>query len=444
MTDLIVGFERSHIIAWRQGAPISQSEFLADVLHTAGSLPAGEFMINLCADRYNFLVAFAATVVCGKTCLFPNSTAPAALAQIAEGYSGASALYDRCVPSLGIPAMWVNCWDHRAPDLDTVPSVPLDRTVVHAFTSGSTGTPQMTAKTWGALVAGAKELERRAPVPLAQNRSIVATVPPGHSYGMETTIIPALLSGAAIECGQPLFAADVGTALDRVPRPRCLVTTPIHLRALVSSSVIFPAVDLVMCATAPLPIELARRAEARFGARILEIYGCTESGWIASRWTTDGVGWTLRDDMQLTRAGEGHAITAQFLAAPVPLADIIEQVSDNTFTVIGRSADMVNIGGKRASLSGLTHLLTGIDGVEDGVVLMPEGDDSGVVGRPIAVVVAPGLSRDKVRLAFRECVDPVFVPRHVIKVDALPRNETGKLPLDRLKALVKQAIPVRQ
>src|ERR1044072_5146054 len=63
-----------------------------------------------------------------------------------------------------------------------------------------------------------------------------------------------------------------------LPRPRSLVTTPIHLRVLLGEPDELPSVDLVLCATAPLAPQLAATAEARFGAPLHEIYGCTEAG----------------------------------------------------------------------------------------------------------------------------------------------------------------------
>ena len=57
--------------------------------------------------------------------------------------------------------------------------------------------------------------------------------------------------------------------------------------------------------------------------------------------------------------------------------------------------------------------------------------------------MAPGVSQEEIRKAFQQRVDPVFVPRRIVLVDALPRNETGKLPLDRVWALVSQASETR-
>jgi len=40
--------------------------------------------------------------------------------------------------------------------------------------------------------------------------------------------------------------------------------------------------------------------------------------------------------------------------------------------------------------------------------------------------------------ALRERIDPLFLPRPLLFVDALPRNGTGKLPRAALDALIAQ------
>ncbi|PIQ13537.1 MAG: beta-hydroxyacyl-ACP dehydratase, partial [Hydrogenophilales bacterium CG18_big_fil_WC_8_21_14_2_50_58_12] len=52
-----------------------------------------------------------------------------------------------------------------------------------------------------------------------------------------------------------------------------------------------------------------------------------------------------------------------------------------------------------------------------------------------ACVVAPGMAAAALLAALRERIDPVFLPRPLLFVDALPRNSTGKLPRTALQAL---------
>ena len=101
----------------------------------------------------------------------------------------------------------------------------------------------------------------------------------------------------------------------------------------------------------------------------------------------------------------------------------------------GRIADLVNIAGKRHSLASLNHLLTTIPGVLDGAFYMPDEANHDHITRLAACVVAPGLDASHLLAALRKHIDPVFLPRPLLFVDALPRNSTGKLPSATLQAL---------
>jgi len=98
----------------------------------------------------------------------------------------------------------------------------------------------------------------------------------------------------------------------------------------------------------------------------------------------------------------------------------------------------VNIAGKRTSLAHLNYHLNSIDGVRDGAFVMPDEQEAGVT-RLIAFVVAPGLTRADVMKALRSRIDAAFLPRPLMLVDALPRNETGKLPRVAIEDLIRVA-----
>ncbi|MEO6171160.1 MAG: AMP-ligase, partial [Lysobacter sp.] len=86
------------------------------------------------------------------------------------------------------------------------------------------------------------------------------------------------------------------------------------------------------------------------------------------------------------------------------------------------------------SLGDLTRLLLAVPGVVDGVVLQLDAEEGGV-RRIAAIVVAPGMDEARVLQLLRGRCDPVFLPRRVRMVEQLPRNETGKIPRQRLLAL---------
>jgi acyl-coenzyme A synthetase/AMP-(fatty) acid ligase len=241
--------------------------------------------------------------------------------------------------------------------------------------------------------------------------------------------------GLTLHSGRPFYPADIRAELAALPRPRGLVTTPIHLRVLLAEEAPLPALDLLLCATAPLSPQLAAAAEQRFGAALHEVYGFTEAGQVATRRTVYTPEWRCLDGLRLRQDELGTWVSGGHVQAEVPLNDVVELRGDETFLLLGRKADLVNVAGKRSSLANLNYHLNSIAGVRDGVFIVPE-EDGDSPQRLTAFVVAPGLSTEEVMDALRRRIDPAFLPRPLCLVDALPRNDTGKLPRQALADLV--------
>lgn len=436
---LIEPDEPLRTVAWRGSRRVTQQQFLRDVRALADRLPDASHALNLCEDRYRFMVAFAAVCLRGQTNLLPPSPAAGVIGDIARAYPGCYALGDTAPPAL--PLRWIAVDDSMDTDpaVQAVPSLPADHVAALAFTSGSTGTPQAHAKTWGSLVQTARLAAQRFIVdgnPEAAN--IVATVPPQHMYGLETTVMMALAGGCAAHSGRAFFPADLREALQQVPAPRVLITTPVHLRACLSASLPFPPLQLVISATAPLDAELATAAEAVLGAPVFEIYGCTEAGSMATRRTVSTPVWQFYPGMRLSRQDGADFVHGEHLPAPVALPDVVEDLGQGRFRLCGRNADMLKVAGKRASLNELTTRLLRIPGVCDAVVFVPEAPPGGEA-RPAALVVAPEVSEPQILAALQTMIDPVFLPRPLIRLPRLPRNAVGKLPRAALLAELERS-----
>jgi acyl-coenzyme A synthetase/AMP-(fatty) acid ligase len=162
---------------------------------------------------------------------------------------------------------------------------PADQLAAVLFTSGSTGRPQPHGRSWGDLVNSTLAAGRRLGIGSLQGASLIGTVPHQHSYGLESLPMLALQHGLVLYSGRPFYPADIVAELAAAPHPRVLVTTPLHLQVLLAEPVAMPSVDLVLSATAPLSVQLAREAEQRFAGTLYEIYGCSEAGQIAVRRT---------------------------------------------------------------------------------------------------------------------------------------------------------------
>lgn len=453
---LLAARELGAPLAWRRGAAgvvsISAAQFLGHAQALALQLPAQGLPINLCQDRYHFALGLAAALLRGQTSLMPPNALPETLGALqgagaAPGSTPYALVDDAALDVGGLLRVFVEVPEGAAP-ADRVPLIPAELEAVRLLTSGSTGAPQPHGKRFGALVQNiAAEAERLAALcdwPSLHGLNVLATVPAQHSYGLESTVLLALLGGASFDAGRPFYPADIAAALAEVPEPRALVTTPFHLKTLMLAGVALPRVQLLLSATAPLSPQLALQAEEACQGRLVEIYGCTEAGQVAARRTTAGETWqtlgALRIWRELDGAGaEAFMVQGGHVLQATPLADVLELQDAQHFRLLGRANDLIHVAGKRSSLAHLNFHLNRIPGVDDGAFWMPEEQADGIT-RPLAFVVAPTLTARQVTEALREHLEAAFVPRRVLHVPALPREATGKLTAGALARFARDAL----
>ena len=403
----------------------------------------------MCADRYRFAVALAASLLTRKVSLLPPSRTPEVIRQLAAFAPDVFCLTDEEDCDLALPRVYFPPFPPPAADpqsracavdgqgLWRVPEIDAEQPAAFVFTSGSTGVPVPYPKTWGKLVRCVRDGAARLGLADGRSHALLATVPAQHMYGFESSVLLALQSGGALCAERPFYPADILSELEALPRPRTLISTPIHLRALLVSQSELPPADLVLSATAPLSATLARQTEQRFRAPLLEIYGSTESGQLATRRTARNRKWRLWPGVCLTLEDGRAWARGGHLEQPTPMCDELEPLDAEHFLLHGRLGDLVNIAGKRSSLSYLTHQLNSIPGVKDGVFFFPEEPHpaAAAVARVAAAVVAPGLDAVRLTEALRQRIDPVFLPRPLVFLERLPRNSTGKLPREALRSL---------
>jgi acyl-coenzyme A synthetase/AMP-(fatty) acid ligase len=438
------------IVAYRSGRPVSAQEFLQDAAQVAERLPNARHVLNVCADRYQFTVGLAACLMSKRISLLPSTHTPQVIAQLAVFAPDTFCLTDDRRCDIELPKVFYPDLFAEAPKADRaapfdVPRIPASQLAAIVFTSGSTGMPVPYRKTWGLLASCVINGAPLLGLSDGRSHTLVGTVPGQHMFGFESTVLLALLSGNALSAERPFYPADIAADIERVPRPRVLVTTPIHLRTLLGSEIQLPAVDLVISATAPLSCELAQEVEERYRAPLLEIYGSTETGQIAIRRTAQTVAWRLWPGVRLNESDGRVFAQGGHVEQLTPLCDLIEITGDDEFLLHGRTADLVNVAGKRSSFGYLNAQLNAIPGVLDGAFFLREElTGSTGVARLAAVVVAPGLSIAGLTEQLRQLIDPVFLPRPLLLVEQLPRNATGKLPQSALQGFADEQLRLNE
>ena len=429
------------MLAYRAGKPILARQFLAEVARVGVALGAGGSVLNVCVDRYRFAVGLAAALTTGKVSLLPSTRTPEVIAHLKRFAPDAVCLTDEddCdveLPQVHFPEVSGPERSSGSDSTARIPRIEARQRAAWVFTSGSTGAPVPHEKTFANLIDCMRLEADRLGLTPGISHAILATVPPQHMYGLEASVLLPLASGNALAAERPFYPADICAALAALPRPRVLITTPIHLRALIASNLTIPETDLVVSATAPLSGQLASEVEQRGRTRLLEIYGTTETGSIAVRRTTETAEWRLWPDVTLEpREGETW-VHGGHVEQPTRMCDVIEVLGGGRFLLHGRLADLVNIAGKRSSLAYLNHQLNSIPGVLDGAFFHCDAArDDATVTRVGACVVAPGLDAAAIAAELRRRVDPVFLPRPLLLVASLPRTSAGKLPQEALRSL---------
>jgi acyl-coenzyme A synthetase/AMP-(fatty) acid ligase len=423
------------VFAYRNGQPILAKQFLHDVHLLAKQLPQRHYILNLCSDRYHFAVGFAAALVQAQISLLPPNYTQGFVTRLQQDYPDMYCLVDGQTELHDIQILQYPHALKSNPVQHEIPSIPSQQIAALVFTSGSTGQAIPHPKSWNSLCRGASAAAICLNITSDSGMAVLGTVPTQHMYGLESCLMMVMRNGLSLIAERPFFPADIAARLSELPEPRCLITTPIHLRSIVQDETTLPALSFALSATAHLPHQLALDAENKLAAPLFEIYGCTEAGMVAYRRPAMITAWQLLPNLSLDKDEAGFKVNGGHVEIAAPISDIIELQTDGSFILLGRTADLINIAGKRTSLANLNLILNEIDGVVDGVFFMPD-DNDGSVKRPLAFVVAPHLDKEAILQALRLAVDAVFLPRPLYFVETITRNSTGKITRDSLLQLL--------
>jgi long-chain acyl-CoA synthetase len=156
-----------------------------------------------------------------------------------------------------------------------------DAPALYLSTSGSTGTPRIVIRSRGNLLAGARNVARG--LGIGPGRRFLSAVPFHHANGFSNCLLMPLLSGATIV---PVRQFTPGACAELIRRERVdvLIGSPVIYALLldgVADGALLSSLELCFSAGARMPEMVAELWRKRFGLRVRQWYGTTETGVVS-------------------------------------------------------------------------------------------------------------------------------------------------------------------
>lgn len=329
------------------------------------------------------------------------------------------------------------------------------------YTSGTTGRSKGAMLTHENLSSNAKTLNELWG--FTGDDKLLHALPIFHIHGLFVALHTAMLSACEI-IFLPKF--DVAEYLRQLRHATVMMGVPTFYSRLLAEKDFGKAdcanVRLFISGSAPLTVETFNAFEARTGHRILERYGMSEAGMIASN-PLDGervagtVGYAL-PGISVRIAGDapgevevkGPNICAGYWNKPDKTEEAFTADSwfrtgdvgvideDGRLSLVGRDKDLIIVGGFNIYPIEIEQLLDALPGVSESAVIgVPHPDmGEGVV----AILVADGAALDDKTLQVALSGLAKFKrPRRFIWLDTLPRNAMGKVQKQTLRERFKNA-----
>ncbi|ACM02993.1 4-coumarate--CoA ligase [Cereibacter sphaeroides] len=283
------------------------------------------------------------------------------------------------------------------------------------WTSGSIAGPKSVTHCAAALLSEAEAIAKILMEQPPKVRRVLSCVPPHHIYGfLWSCLLPSRLG---LEAKQ-LANLSASSIVRHACSGDLMVGTPFIWEQFAELDYQLPGDVVGVTSGAPSTAETWRCASALGPARILDIYGSTETGGIGWRESRDGTFRTLPDiaclpDM-LSRLGNR-----------LDLQDEIDWEKDGSFTILGRKDEILQVAGSNVSPAAVREILLRNPRVRDAAVRLD--------GRRLKAMIAAAEGADEAELeielrasAARHLPAPAR-PDRFLFAPQLPRTAVGKM-----------------
>jgi acyl-coenzyme A synthetase/AMP-(fatty) acid ligase len=419
--------------------PRTWRDLLADAARVKAVLDrsdvAGREVLVACTDRYHLAACLLGLWSAGGSAALPPNNRPETLEAIRAAAGAPLVLGEDVAGGIDVRPLLALPREETAEDASSLRVV--SHSLATVYSSGSTGRHVACRKSQRQLLGEAELLARTFVI--GPDARVVGMASANHIYGLLVGVLMPLLSGAAFHRSPPLQGAAVAAALTHF-QANVLCGVPVQLASLLALQAgELPSSLQIFSSGAALPDETSTPLTERFGARVVELFGSSETGGIAWRLGGSRSPWTPLEGVVVTADQEGRILVdSPFLDpdAPHPYrgGDRVACLPDGRFLHLGRADGIVKVAGARVSVVEVEDRLKSVAGVLDAVVVAVQTETSRQ-NELWAAVVAPGITTKVIRSELLKRLDPVALPRRFRFLDCLPREETGKLPRSRVMAL---------
>ncbi len=408
----------------------------------AGASKAKRPWLCLCThDKILIMAALIASLAGGPRLVLPYAFSRQALTEVCDAVSPAFFLADSAAgldypagPQVIVPGMFPA--DIAVPHTTCDPDEPF----LILFTGGSTDTPEGWVKTPRNMFAEARY--QATALGISRDDIFLSTVPPNHIYGLLFSVLVPFVSSARVLKEIYAFPREIFRAAEDY-RATILVSVPVHYRIFNTDALERHELRMALSSAGVLAREDALFFRERTGLDVVEVYGSTETGGIATRRRfPDGESWRPMDPVAWKIREGKLCVSSTFLSPTLPCdedgffmtADCVDPDGYNRFILRGRADDIVKIGGKRVDMSAVQSKLKQIPGVRDAVVVaIPAGK-----GRQneLAALVATDLDVLHVKRHLAMVSEAYAVPRRVVVVSEIPMTPAGKYARTEIEGML--------
>lgn len=407
-------------------------------------VPDRETILLCSQDKSVVMASLLATMGTGRVLLMPNALSVDALEESAHATVCRYAILDAPLPlPKGMDAVVACEAPPGSPLIDTGRALDPDAVWVRLFTGGSTAAPKIWDKTLRNLMGEALYLSRSYDVGIRDH--IVATVPAYHIYGLLYSVLMPFVASASVFGGMPYYPNEIVQAV-QAQKATILISVPPHYRALGGHCLESEPLRLAFSSAGMLALEDGQVFTRNNGVAVVEIYGSTETGGVASRARARGeTAFTPFDCATVKVEAEHIWVKSDFLSPGLAdpasgffmMGDRAETMRSGRFMLLGRSDGIIKVGGRRVDAETIRQTLLNQDGIADAVVFalpIPGGRENQLV----AVVEGQGdLSALSEKIAAE--LEPYARPRRIRAVGKIPFTAAGKYDRSRLRALFEES-----